>query len=96
MTFSVGEKVAVRDAWQPGHVRTPTYIKGKAGTIAQVLGAYPNPEELAYGRPGLPAPKLYRVRFAQSDIWGDYAGDAADTLDIEIYAHWLEPAEDTP
>ena len=89
-TFAIGEPVTVRDAWQPGHVRTPRYIKGHAGTIAQVLGAYPNPEELAYRRPGLPAPVLYRVRFRQHEIWPDYAGPADDSLDIELYDHWLE------
>ncbi len=93
MIFEVGEVVVVRDAWQAGHVRTPGYIKGRAGTIAQVLGPYPNPEELAYRRSGLPAPTLYRVRFRQHDIWSDYAGEPDDTLDIEIYDHWLEAAE---
>ena len=32
------------------------------------------------------------VRFRQADVWPDYAGAAADTVDIEIYQHWLEPA----
>lgn len=90
MSFAVGDGIVVRDAWQPGHLRTPTYIKGRAGTIAQVLGAYPNPEELAYRRSGLPAPTLYRVRFRQLDIWPDYAGASGDTLEIELYHHWLE------
>ena len=92
MSFSVGDEVIVRDAWQPGHVRTPAYIRGRAGVVAQVLGAYPNPEELAYRRYGQPAPTLYRVRFAQAELWQGYAGAAADTLDVEIYEHWLEPA----
>ena len=91
MTFAVGDPVVVCEAWQLGHVRTPTYIRGRAGAIAQVLGPYANPEELAYRRSGLPASILYRVRFRQSDIWPDYAGPADDTLDIELYGHWLEP-----
>ena len=91
MSFAVDDMVVVRDAWQPGHLRTPAYIKGRTGTIAQVLGAYPNPEELAYRRSGLPAQTLYRVRFRQHDIWPAYAGPPGDTLDIELYDHWLEP-----
>lgn len=83
--------MVVREDWQPGHVRTPSYIKGCVGVIAQVLGSYPNPEELAYRRSGLPAPTLYRVRFNQIDVWSEYAGLAGDTLDVEIYEHWLEP-----
>ena len=89
--FAPGDPVKVRVAWQPGHVRTPAYIRGRSGTVAQALGRYPNPEELAYRRPGLPAPMLYRVRFQQCDLWLDYRGSAADTLDVEIYDHWLEP-----
>jgi nitrile hydratase len=73
----------------PGHVRTPAYLRGKIGTIERSLGAYPNPECLAYG---LPAPKqnLFRVRFTMAEVWGDTAETPSDTLDAEIYDHWLE------
>jgi nitrile hydratase len=37
---------------------------------------------------------LYRVRFAQLELWSDYAGSVGDTLDVEIYQHWLEPVEE--
>ena len=76
----------------PGHVRTPAYLRGCAGEVERELSAFPNPEERAYGRPGHPTP-LYRVRFAMRDIWGDAAERPDDTLDAEIYAHWLEPAD---
>ena len=91
--FSPGDPVTVRNAWQPGHVRTPAYVRGRRGTVAAALGAYPNPEELAYRRTGLPAPMLYRVRFKQAELWPDYRGSEADTLDVEIYDHWLEASE---
>ena len=39
---------------------------------------------------GLPVRPLYRVRFLQREVWPDYAGRADDTIDIEIYEHWLE------
>jgi nitrile hydratase len=95
--FAEGERVMVREAWPPGHVRTPAYIRGRAGVVTQDLGKHPNPEELAFRRPGTPAPTLYRVRFRQLDVWPDYAGPEGDTLDIEIYDHWLAPAgEITP
>jgi hypothetical protein len=80
----------VRAANPPGHVRTPFYIRGHSGVVERVCGSYPNPEELAYARPGLPAQPLYRVRFLQREVWPDYAGGADDTVDIEIYQHWLE------
>ena len=93
MTFAVGDPVSVREAWPPGHIRTPAYIRGHAGAVVAVLGRHANPEELAFHRSGLPAPTLYRVRFAQHALWPDYAGSAADTVDVEIYEHWLEAKE---
>jgi nitrile hydratase subunit beta len=89
--FRAGERVRVRTADVPGHIRTPWYIRGRAGVIERMCGAYPNPEELAYARSGLPAQPLYRVRFLQREVWPDYAGNALDTVDVEIYQHWLEP-----
>jgi nitrile hydratase len=89
--FGPGDGVRVRRADVPGHVRTPWYIRGHAGVVERLCGVYPNPEELAYARPGLPAQPLYRVRFVQAQVWPDYAGRPADSIDIEIYQHWLEP-----
>jgi nitrile hydratase len=83
--------VAVRAAYPLGHVRTPFYIRGKNGVVERFCGAFANPEELAYARSGLPRRPLYRVRFQQTDVWPDYAGENSDTVDIEIYQHWLEP-----
>ena len=68
----------MREAYPIGHVRTPYYIRGKHGVIERLCGAFPNPEELAYARPGLPAQPLYRVRFLQRDVWPDYAGLPVD------------------
>ncbi len=89
--FRPGDRVAVRWADPPGHIRTPFYVRGHVGVVERLCGAFPNPEELAYRRSGLPAQPLYRVRFRQNDIWPDYHGPAHDTVDVEIYQHWLEP-----
>ncbi|CAN0548117.1 unnamed protein product [Laminaria digitata] len=35
---------------------------------------------------------LYRVNFKQGELWSDYDGSADDTLEIEIYEHWMAPA----
>ncbi len=90
--FATGARVKVRRASPPGHVRTPYYIRGKAGVIERLCGAFRNPEELAFGRGGEPEQPLYRVRFVQRDVWPDYSGPAHDTIDVELYEHWLEPA----
>ena len=88
--FSAGDHVRVRADSPPGHIRTPVYIRGKRGVVTRIFGDFPNPEGLAYGQPGLPEKTLYEVRFRQPDIWPDYDGEARDTVDIDIYHHWLE------
>lgn len=90
--YHVGDRVRVRRAYPPGHIRTPYYIRGKAGVIERMLDAFPNPEACAYGRPGEPKQRLYRVRFRQTEVWPEYQGLPDDTVDVEIYHHWLEPA----
>ena len=88
--FAPGTKVVVRRGNPPGHVRTPFYIRGKSGVVERVCGSFGNPEELAYARSGEPRQVLYRVRFEQKHVWPDYAGAPHDTIDIELYEHWLE------
>lgn len=90
--FEVGDRVVVKRAYPPGHRRTPYYIRGKKGVIERVCGAFPNPEELAYGFDGRPKRVLYRVRFPQAEVWPDYRGGRDDVLEVELYEHWLEPA----
>ena len=73
----------------PGHVRTPCYLRGKSGTIERRLGEFANPERAAYRLEKEMQP-LVRVRFTMVEIWGKNAENPDDTLDAEIYAHWLE------
>ena len=91
--FKVGDRVRVKASFPPGHRRTPYYIRGKIGEIERVCGAFPNPEELAYGFDGEPRKVLYRVRFVQRHVWPDYRGPARDIIEMEIYEHWLEPVK---
>jgi nitrile hydratase len=90
--FAVGERVRVRAAYPPGHVRTPWYCRGRTGVVERLCGAFANPEELAYARPGLPERPLYRVRFAATELWPAYDGPQHDVVEIEIFQHWLERA----
>jgi len=90
--FKPGERVKVLKAYPLGHVRTPYYIRGCTGTVERICGSFPNPEELAQMRNGLPALPLYRVRFRQKEVWPDYGGNEDDVLEVEIFQHWLEPA----
>lgn len=91
-----GARVRVRralpDGRRPLHLRTPWYVRGRIGVVERCCGAFANPEALAEGRSGLPELALYRVRFALAALWPDHAGPTGDTVDVELYEHWLEPA----
>lgn len=90
--FARGSQVRVSLSNPPGHRRTPFYIRGKVGVIERDCGRHLNPEDLAYGWSGKPMKRLYRVRFRQIDIWPRYRGNLADTVDVDLYEHWLAPA----
>jgi nitrile hydratase len=89
--FRPGDKVRVDDRPALGHCRTPWYLRGKTGVVTEVQGAFRDPERLAYHRPGLPAQVLYKVRFAQTEIWAEYPGPSSDQLEADIYEPWLTP-----
>ena len=86
------QRVRVKSMMPPGHVRAPAYLRGKSGAIERPLGAFGNPELLAYKQDG-PKQNLFRVRFSMAELWGADAENPNDTLDAELYAHWLEVAD---
>ena len=90
--FSAGANVLVKNDWPetrgPCHIRTPHYLRGHRGVVVRQLGAYPNPEDLAFARPAARV-ALYHVAFPRRAIWPE--GSAEDELLVEIYEHWLEP-----
>jgi len=92
MTLQPGQAVRVRDRWPeaegPAHVRTPHYLRGREGWVERFLGTFPDPGELAFGRPA-PRCALYHVAFAQPPIFED--GVAGDSVVVELFEHWLEP-----
>ncbi len=90
--FTIGDRVVVANRTTLGHCRTPWYLRGRTGTVAEVQGGYHDPERLAYHKPGLPMQVLYKVRFLQSDLWRAYQGPASDHLEADIYESWLELA----
>jgi nitrile hydratase subunit beta len=81
--FEPGDRVKVRPAGKPGHVRTPEYLKGRVGWVESVLGEFS----------GLPERPLYKVGFRQADLWDGYEGPADDHLYADVYEHWLEHDE---
>ena len=92
--FAPGDPVVVDKRYPRGHCRTPYYIRGMTGTIERICGAFQNPEELAYGGDGLPKRPLYRMSFRQNQVWPTYTRPDHDTVDVEIFEHWLKPASE--
>lgn len=90
--FVAGQRVRIRPAEPMGHCRTPAYVRGATGVVESLLGAFRNPEDLAYGGTGLPASHLYWVRLVVADLFEAYAGAPSDTLLVEVYEHWLVAA----
>jgi nitrile hydratase len=89
--FRAGQQVRVSTRPHDGHHRTPSYIKGKVGTVERIHGEFTNPEARAYGDDGLPRQPLYLVGFAQPHVWPGY--DQSDRIFVDVYEHWLEAAE---
>ncbi len=86
-----GAAVTVRDDWPeargPAHIRTPHYLRGRHGTVVRHLGDFPNPEDLAFGRPAATL-ALYHVAFKPDGIW---PGAGASDLLVEVFEPWLLP-----
>lgn len=90
--FQAGERVRIDTRAEPRHHRVPSFVKGHAGIVERVCGANPLPEQVAYADPDGETRTVYRVRLNQRDLWPDYGGAANDTLEIEIFEHWLKEA----
>lgn len=89
--YQPGQAVRVDDRAPLGHCRAPLFIRGQVGQITVIHGAFRDPERLAYHQPGLPAQVLYKIRFRQTDLWTDYAGNPNDQLEVDVYENWLRP-----
>jgi hypothetical protein len=94
VSFAPGEKVRVRDSWPEAkgekvHIRTPHFLRGRVGRVERFIGAFANPEDLAFGKDGLPKIGLYMVAFERGDLFpGTVKG--RETLTADLYDTWLE------
>ena len=87
--YRVGESIRVDKRHSTGHCRTPSYIRGKKGVIERICGDFPNPEQIALGLKDPEIITLYRCQFLLEDVFKNYKGSSGDTLELEIYEHWL-------
>jgi nitrile hydratase len=89
MIIVPGTSITIKKSSQPGHIRTPYYIRGKTGVIERSLGEFKNPEQLAYSLPSS-LYELYRVRFKMSELWDHDIENPNDTVEAEVFSHWIE------
>ncbi len=88
-TFQPGDRVRVRNDHVAGHVRMPSYVRGKAGVVVGVSPCYPFPDAHAHGVPAEDEP-TYDVRFASCELWPD-AADAA-WVHVGVFESYLDRA----
>lgn len=91
-----GMPVTVLTGEPSTHCRTPHYLRGKRGVVVRALGRYPNPEDLAYHKPGLPALTLYQVEFDAAEVWGERLREAPYRIMADLFEHWLQPLDAAP
>jgi hypothetical protein len=88
--FTVGDRVRVRELPALFYTRTPEYVRGAEGVIAEVTYESPAPEDETWDRPDAKPEWFYIVRFKQCELWHCYTGPMIDTLQTEIPERWLE------
>jgi Nitrile hydratase beta subunit len=89
--FRIGDRVRARPVDPPHHTRLPRYARGAAGTVTDLLGRYPLPDDSSRRLAAEPEP-VYAVAFAAADLFG--AGD--HTVTIDLWESYLQPVAAEP
>jgi nitrile hydratase subunit beta len=89
-SFSIGDRVRVKNEYVPGHVRMPGYIRGKEGAVVRVSPPYPFPDTAAHGMQA-PMEPTCDVRFRSRDLWPDSSDDALNH--VGVFQSYLEKLE---
>ena len=82
--LQVGDRVRVLAENPAGNPRTPAYIRGKTGVVAELHGVIYNPID----HRGI-YPPLCSVVFVVRDVFG---GTSTDKLRVDLHEDWLERA----
>ncbi len=89
--FSPGDAVRVGVRSPIGHYRVPIYLRGKTGTVVQVIEpAMVDNEAEGFGKNAGSKRHYYRISIPMTQVWADYQGSPRDELRIEIFETWLE------
>jgi nitrile hydratase subunit beta len=87
--FKTGERVRARNIHPTGHTRLPRYVRSKEGTIVRDHGVFVFPDTNAQFLGEQPQ-RLYSVRFAARELWGDGAC-VRDSVHLDLWDSYLEP-----
>ena len=94
--FAPGDRVRVASRPVVGHCRTPWYLRGKAGVVAEIQGTYRNPEQLAYFNRDHAWFVSYapvenpQVAIAVLVEHGGHGGDAAAPMAKKVFEKFIE------
>lgn len=89
--FAVGDKVRVINKNPLGHTRLPRYTRGKVGTVVIEHGVFVTPDTVAHGKGEHPQ-HVYAVSFTSVELWGQDASSPKDTILVDLWDDYLEPA----
>ena len=84
--FRPGDRVLTSHLDPPHHTRLPGYARGAAGTVVELEGHYPRPDDRSRRLPAEPEP-VYAVRFLAAGLFG--TGDHQITL--ALWESYLRP-----
>jgi nitrile hydratase len=84
----VGVRVRVRSHFPRGHNRCPRYVRGRVGTVEELLPASPLND--LYPEGGIEPSPVYRVMFTSAELWGPTAEPF--TLRVDLFEPYLEDA----
>jgi len=77
--FAPGERVRTSRVDPSHHTRLPRYARGAVGTVVEIQGSYPLPDDRARGVASEPEP-VYTVRFTARELFG--GGEHSVTVDV--------------
>lgn len=86
--FEVGDVVRVRGGQPVGHTRAPGYVRGRLGTVTQLLGTFSLPDIEAHSPERVPEAS-YSVRFTARELWG---ADDGSHVNVGLWDSYLETA----
>jgi len=82
--FAPGDRVRVLTTVDGGNPRTPYYLRGQVGVVAELHGVIVNPLDHHF-----PYPPLYSVAFRVEELAGP---PGPDLVIADLHDEWLEPA----